>query len=93
MRTSTEIAAAYLGGDAAKSDLVAEIDALVAAEREACAKIAEAHRGSALANRRDKGFLYRTMSLRSAAEIEAEERGEDIAAGMIARAIRARTET
>lgn len=56
-------------------------------ERERCAKIAEAHKGSAARKRREAG---RTLHLGSEyyAEIVSEERGEDIAAEMIAAAIR-----
>lgn len=62
-----------------------------AEERERCAKIAEAHKGS-YTKRKDYKDLMRRASEEARAEIRAEERGEDIAAEMIARAIRA-TET
>jgi hypothetical protein len=68
--------------------LQAEIASAVAAEQERCAKIAEAHKGKAAKTRRDRGQTFKFMSEEAAAEIVAEERGEDIAAEMIAKAIR-----
>lgn len=58
-------------------------------ERERCAKIAEAHIGAAERTRQQRGQTFRNMPIDAAQEIEAEERGETIAAEMIARAIRA----
>lgn len=56
-------------------------------EREQCAKIAEAHKGSADRNLRKNGG-YKGMSEEVLDEVRAEQRGEDIAAEMIAAAIR-----
>lgn len=64
----------------------------VAAEREACARIADEHKGSATRKRKRKrdgrplGFMHEEAMI----EVAAEERGEDIAAEIIAAAIRAR---
>lgn len=64
------------------------IDDAVAIERERCAKIAESHKGSAARKRRSSGQKLSSFGLDSADEILCEERGEDIAAEMIAAAIR-----
>ena len=63
----------------------------VAREREACAKIANKHTGSAAAKRRASGKQFKFLHPDAVLTIEAEERGEDIASEMIAKAIRART--
>ena len=60
----------------------------VVAENERCAKVAEKHKGSAAAKRRHKGQQFKFLPPDAVPEIEAEERGEDIASEMIARAIR-----
>lgn len=65
-----------------------EIEAAVEAERERCAKIAEAHKGSASRTRQLKHGKLSSFPSHAAEEIQAEERGEDIAAEIIARAIR-----
>jgi hypothetical protein len=59
----------------------------VAAERERCAKIAEAHKGAAERDRKAKGIRLH-MGTPGYEEIVGEQRGEDIAAEMIAAAIR-----
>ena len=64
------------------------VQTAVLAERERCARIAEAHIGSAAARRRQKGQQFKFLPDDVAAEIQAEERGEDIAAEIIARTIR-----
>jgi len=61
----------------------AAVERARAEEREACATIAWKHRGAAERDRRAKGFG-------SSEHIAAEERGETIAAEIIAAAIRAR---
>ena len=61
-------------------------------EKEECAKIADAHKGSAAKQRQEKGHLLRDMEDGLHVEVNAEERGEDIAAETIAAAIRARGE-
>jgi len=63
----------------------------IAEEREACAVAAEKHKGAAANERHRKGLRFTQMQPEAVAEIEAEERGEDIAAEIIARTIRART--
>lgn len=63
-------------------------DRATAAERERCAKIAEAHKGS-YTKRPSYKVIWKTANEESRIEIRAEERGEDIAAEIIARAIRA----
>lgn len=69
------------------SDLDSAIIARVkAATIERCAQVAKAHKGSAEKRRRANGRKYDEESL---VEIRAEERGEDIAAEMIAAEIRA----
>lgn len=77
--------------------LVAERDALRSqlesmreAEREACAQVAEAHKGAAAKKRRTRPNIVKFASDEAKVEIFAEERGEDIAAEIIARNIRAR---
>lgn len=55
---------------------------------EEAAKKADAHKGSAAKRRRERGQKLAHMTNQEAAEIVTEERGEDIAAGMIATAIR-----
>lgn len=66
------------------------IEAATAAERKLCAEIADRHKGSAAQRRPKLGeFFNASMS----EEIRAEERGENIAAEMIATAIRARGES
>lgn len=72
-------------GDAAEQQ--AYYEAGVAAERERCANIAEAHKGSAARRRLERGQKLSHFGLDNSEEIRAEERGEDIAAEMIARAI------
>lgn len=75
------------------SDAIAEILRLrtaVIAERDACAKVARSHIGSA-ANRRKERRLRGRLSDAALAEVLAEERGEDIAAELIETAIRARS--
>lgn len=57
-------------------------------ENERCAKVAEKHKGSAAAKRRHRGQQFKFLPPDAATEIEAEERGEDIASGLIAKAIR-----
>lgn len=69
--------------------VVHAFEAAVKEERERCAKIADAHKGSAAKKRREKFGKLSSFGLDNGAEIETEERGEDIAAEMIARAIRA----
>ena len=64
---------------------------VVKTEREECAKVADSHKGAAAASRRDKGMKFGEMEDGAVVEISAEERGEDIAAEIIAAAIRART--
>ena len=65
-----------------------KVQAAVRAERERCAKIADAHRGAAAKKRRARGPQADNSALD---EIYAEERGEDIAAEIIARTIREAT--
>ena len=68
--------------------LKAEIRRQAAEEmREDCAAVAKAHKGLAAKRRKAKGL--RLSDCDNWEEIEAEERGEDIAAEMIERAIRA----
>lgn len=67
------------------------LDNAVEAERVQCALIAKQHIGSAAARRRARGQLYKTMSHEVSIEVEAEERGEDIASGLIEKAILARS--
>ncbi len=55
---------------------------------EAAAKVAEAHKGAAAKRRGLKGMKLSNFGPEAAAEIQAEERGEDIAAEIIARTIR-----
>lgn len=55
---------------------------------EQCAKIADSHKGAADKEARKKG-LYRNLRPEAYEEIRAEQRGEDIAAEIIARNIRA----
>ncbi len=62
-------------------------DRATAAERERCAKIAEAHKGAAARKRLSRGQKLH-MAVDGYEEIVAEERGEDIAAEIIAREIR-----
>ena len=64
----------------------------IAAERERCAKIADSHKGSysRKVNYRDN---IRSSTPEALVEIRAEERGEDIAAEIIARRIRTPHET
>lgn len=69
--------------------LAAERDRLREAAIEECAKIAEAHIGSASKQRLARGLRLSTMSPDAIAEVQAEERGEDIAAELIAKRIRA----
>lgn len=57
-------------------------------ERERCAKIADSHKGSAARKRRERGQKLSNFGLDNSDEIQCEERGEDIAAEMIAAAIR-----
>jgi|HubBroStandDraft_3_1064219.scaffolds.fasta_scaffold115238_3 hypothetical protein len=59
----------------------------VAAERERCAKIAEAHKGS-YTHKATYKTIMRSATPEAIAEIRAEERGEDIASEIIARNIR-----
>ena len=59
-------------------------------EREQCAVVADQHRGSAAKKRQVKGQRLSTFDDGLAVEIQAEERGEDIAAEIIAREIRER---
>ena len=67
-------------------DVIAiELDKARDTERERCAQVAEAHKGSATKKRRARGPQNDNSMLD---EIYAEERGEDIAAEMIAREIR-----
>ena len=61
-------------------------------EREACAKLAEQHKGSAARRRKERGQRLVNYGPEIQNEINAEERGEDLAAECIARAIRARSE-
>lgn len=68
------------------------IAAAVEAEREACAKVAESHKGSAAKRRLSRGLKLSHVHPDAQMEIVAEERGEDIAARIIAQAIRARKE-
>lgn len=63
-------------------------DAILPLVLEACAKVAEAHVDRASNERLAKGQKLRG-SHHELIEIHAEERGEDIAAGLIAEAIRA----
>lgn len=56
---------------------------------EACAKVADEHKGRAAEKRRAKGLKLAGIRRDVADEIIAEERGEDIAAEIIARTIRA----
>lgn len=60
----------------------------VAAERERCARIADAHKGSYTKKLNYKAIM-RSASPEAIAEVRAEERGEDIAAEIIGRTIRA----
>ena len=60
-------------------------------EREACAEIADQHKGSAAKKRQSKGQRLVGVDEQIVATIQDEERGEDIAAEMIASAIRARS--
>ncbi len=66
--------------------------AAIKREREACAKLAEQHKGSAARRRKERGQRLVSYSPEIQIEINAEERGEDLAAECIARAIRARSE-
>jgi hypothetical protein len=70
-----------------KTDLVGRTIKRVDAERERCAKIAEAHKGS-YAKRANYKDLMRRAEPEAIAAIRDEERGEDIAAEIIARNIR-----
>ena len=82
-------------GDALGNGLVAmredAVDAAVKAEREACAAVAEAHKGAAK-RKREAAWLKTGKRPRSdmLESILAEENGEDIASHEIATAIRAR---
>lgn len=69
-------------------DLAGWIDATLADERERCAKVAVAHKGS-YQHRPFYKELVRGAGNEALLEIRAEERGEDIASEMIAKAIRA----
>lgn len=60
----------------------------VLTEQQRCAAVADKHKGSAAAKRRAKGKQFKFLPTDAVPEIEAEERGEDIASEMIARAIR-----
>lgn len=57
--------------------------------RERAAETATAHKGSAAKHRRSMGLKLGHLEPDAQTEIQAEERGEDIAAGVIAREIRA----
>lgn len=61
----------------------------VRAGLEAAAKVAEAHKGSAARRRTMRGRVIRHHDAFIERTIQDEERGEDIASGMIATAIRA----
>jgi hypothetical protein len=63
------------------------LDAERQAGREEAAAIARAHRGSAARRRDELGGTLRYMLPAAVATIQAEERGEDIAAEVIERAI------
>jgi regulator of replication initiation timing len=79
-------------GEIATLEICCENDRLRAENArliERCAKIAETHKGSAASRRRLKGQQFKFMSEEVVSEIQAEERGEDIASEMIARKIRA----
>ena len=71
----------YGGISKVHSTLVEFAQEIAAHARERCAKIALAHKGSATKDREKKGHAW-------SEEIGAEERGEDIAAEMIAAALR-----
>lgn len=74
-------------------DIAAAIRAAVEEEREACAEIAQRHKGAAQKRRRDRGQKLSLYEPFEQNEIVAEERGEDIAADIIAAAIRKRGES
>lgn len=86
------VAKGQLGGFVATTWLEQRIARLirdtVLTEQERCAKVAEKHKGSAAAKRRHRGQQFKFLPPDAVPEIEAEERGEDIASDMIARAIR-----
>lgn len=63
-----------------------------AEEREACAAIADKHKGAAAKKRRTTGKKLSGFPDMAQLEIQSEERGEDIASETIAAAIRARKE-
>jgi len=68
-----------------------KISAALQDERERCAKIAEAHKGS-YAKKASYKDIMRQATPEAITEIRAEERGEDIAAEIIARNIRAESQ-
>lgn len=79
----------------AMRDAAVEIENLRRAldrETEACALLADAHKGAAARNRRAKGNVLAGLPEEAQLEILAEERGEDLASGEIAKAIRNRTQ-
>ncbi len=65
----------------------------VAFEREACAQIAKDYLGNAAKDRRERGLSIANLEPEAKMEIDAEKRGEDIAAWAIHRAINARDPT
>lgn len=69
-----------------RASLQQMIDNAIAAERERCANIAANH--SARRDRHQRGKTFNPMPEEAILEIQAEERGEDIAAAEIAKAIR-----
>jgi hypothetical protein len=71
--------------------LITAITDALRGEREACAAIAWAHRGAAESARRQRGMKLSQFHVETRSEIQAEERGETIAAEAIAAAIHART--
>ena len=69
-------------------NIIADMKNAAAHTRERCAKIAMKHRGEAAKRRKMRGQSLSSFTDEHQAEIRAEERGEDIAAEMIAAAIR-----
>ena len=86
------VAMRLMAGDGISAWEIAEaIEECVNAERERCAKIAADHKGAATKRRLARGMKLGSLPHHAQDEIVAEERGEDIAAEMIATAIRTKT--